>query len=865
MIRRRGLGRRELRARLRRALRELRSDGRRPAEAPPSASEHTAREFLLDALERGRSLEQAVAGQVRRLLDDGDADAARALAESLRARDATAPLGHLAAGLVAFREGYPELAWDELRRLPRETWTALASTAYVRSGLAVAPADALRELRALIAADPPYVSARAWFDVLAPLYGRGESELARAAFAIFDRRVREDARGWDGAAAHRDWLRDWIALDPDSPTAPDPARPSFAVMDYGHPGANRASANIGDHIQSIAALGHLVRHRGVRLHGPHELVDVLRALGDRTRPERARHNVDADLEVLTVHRDASMYQAIPRGTWVLCFGWYMHALFGVRHGFPLHRNLRPIFVSFHCNKRALLTPAALEYLRRYGPVGCRDWTTVYLLLSTGVPAFFSGCLTTTIDTVFGDLEQPPAADAPVAYVDAVAGPDDPAGKRYGHSSPAVRRRSFVANLRVALDRLDTYRSRHSRVATSRLHCYLPLRSIGTDVEFRPANRSDVRFDGLLDVDDDAFDAMRGDLLGKLEPVMAAVLNGRPEAEVYALWRDLTASDVAAARERLAAEPRVAPARANLPARIDRALAETVAHHRAAGGAGPVDVGVAGDTAPVDVAVLLPKGGGRSLEVLAASLLEHASRPLHLRVLALSASEPVMRRLAARFPELAVTWVPAGRLRRDPQDPAGPRLDAETAARLLIGELLPAVGRVVLLPLPAVATGDVAELADLDLGAHALAAARLPGAGVSGFGLIHAAAARLGDRTTAAAELRRTAHARHRFDFDAFGHDVLVLDLERLRRDGFGARALALVDAFGLSAPEALHYLIGPDRAAIPDRWAVVPTRTPRREGGLIHWADGVKPWQPRLTPERDRWRRYAAGGPTRAA
>jgi len=105
MIRRRGLGRRELRARLRRALRELRSDGRPPAEAPPSAGEHTAREFLLDALERGRSLEQAVAGQVRRLLDDGDADAARALAESLRARDATAPLGHLAAGLVAFREG----------------------------------------------------------------------------------------------------------------------------------------------------------------------------------------------------------------------------------------------------------------------------------------------------------------------------------------------------------------------------------------------------------------------------------------------------------------------------------------------------------------------------------------------------------------------------------------------------------------------------------------------------------------------------------------------------------------------------------------------------------------------------------------
>ena len=70
---------------------------------------------------------------------------------------------------------------------------------------------------------------------------------------------------------------------------------------------------------------------------------------------------------MAVHRDASMYQPIPEGTWVLCFGWYMHALFTMRHGFPLHRNLRPIFVSFHCNKRNLLTPDAVEYLRRYGP------------------------------------------------------------------------------------------------------------------------------------------------------------------------------------------------------------------------------------------------------------------------------------------------------------------------------------------------------------------------------------------------------------------------------------------------------------------------------------------------------------------
>src|SRR6202008_202756 len=126
------------------------------------------------------------------------------------------------------------------------------------------------------------------------------------------------------------WIRPWIAADPDSATAPSTGRPAFAVMDYGHPGADRASANLGDHIQSIASLGHLVRHANVRLHGRDDLSGLLERLRARTRPDRRATDLDADLDVITVHRDASTYEAIPEDTWTLCFGWFMHALFGVR-------------------------------------------------------------------------------------------------------------------------------------------------------------------------------------------------------------------------------------------------------------------------------------------------------------------------------------------------------------------------------------------------------------------------------------------------------------------------------------------------------------------------------------------------------
>jgi hypothetical protein len=809
---------------------------RAPAPAPAAPP---PRESLVRGLERGRAIDHAIVTQIRVLIGEGRHATATAIAEGLRRREETAALGHLTAGIVAFRQGYMELARTELLRVPRGLWLAYAAAEYVRAGLAVEPEATLAEVRVLVADDPPEADAKAWFQMLAPVFGYGAQDIARAVFAVFERHVHEDRRPWRDGKRQLEWMRPWIAADSDSSTAPSPGRRTFAIVDYGHPGANRASANIGDHIQTVAALGHLVRHQNVRLHGPDELVSLLEDLRERTRPQLRRTGIEADLEVMTVHRDASMYEAVPENAWVLCFGWYMHALFRMRHGFPLHRNLRPIFISFHCNKRDLLTPEAVAYLKRYAPVGCRDWTTVYLLKSIGVPAFFSGCVTTTINTVFPDLDDPPPKDAPVAYVDV---PDAPARAiTYRHSDGAVRRRPFVENVRHALDLLETYRRKHGKVITSRLHCYLPVRSIGADVEFRPGNRSDVRFDGLIGIDDAAFEAIRTGIRDKLEQVLEAILAGRSEDDVYALWREITADDVAAAEESRRREHTPPPV-PDIGERLSKVRSATTTTERTA--AAPE-----GET--VDVALIATKGMAKpELEpaVLIASLLEHASRPLRVWVLgSRGGTRPIEQRLASRLPEVTFVWVPTRGLRRDEH------------LRLLLPELLPDVDRVVLLPTPAVATADVAELADLDLGPHALAAPTRTGRqGVSGFGIIHAAAARLGHRDDLAAELRRTAHARHAFDFDAFAIDVMVLDLERLRRERFGERALAAADEFALREIDVLHFLVGPNRTEIPARWAAVPTRTPERGPGLLHWADEVKPWDQVLTPERERWRRYVA-------
>ena len=496
--------------------------------------------------------------------------------------------------------------------------------------------------------------------ILTAVFGFGDQQLAREVFAIFDRHV------GDGSPLRpeRDSMRPWVAADADSPTAPPPpgGRRTVAIMDYGHPGPKRASANIGDHIQSIAALGHLVRHRGVRLHGDAGARAAAGELGSRTRPELRRDDVDADLEVITVHRDASMYQPIPVDTWVLCFGWYMHALFEMRHGFPLHRNLRPIFVSFHCNKRGLLTPAAIEYLKRHGPVGCRDWTTV---LPAAVVRRAGVLLGLRHDD---DRHRVPAGRRRPRTRRSRTSTCPPRTCRPAPSPTrtAIPRSGAAASWRTcagALDLLETYRSRHSAVVTSRLHCYLPVRSIGVPADFRPKNRSDIRFDGLIGIDDEAFGAIRDGLLGKLEQVHAAILTGRPEAEVYALWRELTAADVAAAEERRMRPLRLPPVAPALERRIERAVARTVAHGTPADGA-------------VHCAVVMAKGDGQALAALVASLLERSSRPLHVWILARPGAGAVERRLAARVPEPTVGRVPVRGLGR--------------VTRLVLADLLPRV-------------------------------------------------------------------------------------------------------------------------------------------------------------------------------
>src|SRR5690606_7867325 len=117
-----------------------------------------------------------------------------------------------------------------------------------------------------------------------------------------------------------------------------------------------------------------------------------------------------------------------------------------------------------------------------------------LLLSRDVPAFFSGCLTTTLGSVIRrDQLVPGDHELPQAWVEVEPTADASRAVAVTQVDSDVLLRTFSENLRVALAMLDRYRDEFSSVVTSRLHCYLPNRAMGTPVEFRPLDPHDVRF------------------------------------------------------------------------------------------------------------------------------------------------------------------------------------------------------------------------------------------------------------------------------------------------------------------------------------------------------------------------------------
>ena len=322
-------------------------------------------------------------------------------------------------------------------------------------------------------------------------------ERERAADLLAELRRRSDVVIDDRRRYAWTLIERWLERSPaDVPSGAIPV----AVIDYQTPDHVLTSGNVGDYVQTLAMLGNIVRMPNVAFTGEDGLGDVATELQGRVSSSLRRPDATGSIHLIPVDRDFSNAADIPDGTWMIAFGWHMHSLFDLRSDFPYHPNIRPLFVSFHVSRLEMLTEEARDYLRRHGPIGCRDWTTVFLLLSAGIDAFFSGCLTTTVDALFPPRESVYRGKGAVGVIDlsrTAAGRDARDVRVYSHQSDEYRYMSASEGIRAADTTLAAYQRDLDRVVTGRLHAYLPLTSLGVPVEFKTSHPGDVRFAGLL--------------------------------------------------------------------------------------------------------------------------------------------------------------------------------------------------------------------------------------------------------------------------------------------------------------------------------------------------------------------------------
>ena len=228
---------------------------------------------------------------------------------------------------------------------------------------------------------------------------------------------------------------------------------------FGH--VSYTGGNIGDDIQSIAARRFL-----------------------------PSNSVSIDRDTISRFRYPSPVKAIING-------WFMQT--GL---WPPPKVVEPLLISIHTYKVAIpkmFTPEGIEYFKKYSPVGARDYPTLKELQKRGIPSYFSGCLTLTLDNPFTDREDVIyAVDVPEQIVSYIKSRTTSNVVTVTHLMSFSRETTQGHRQKVAERLLNAYRKAKC-VITTRLHAAMPCLAFKTPVLMIIGDKNDPRFPGLIEL------------------------------------------------------------------------------------------------------------------------------------------------------------------------------------------------------------------------------------------------------------------------------------------------------------------------------------------------------------------------------
>jgi hypothetical protein len=182
---------------------------------------------------------------------------------------------------------------------------------------------------------------------------------------------------------------------------------------------------------------------------------------------------------------------------VILNGWYLYN----HTNWPPSDFIFPLLTSLHFDsvntmygsrnleKNYAFDNIGAEFLRQYGPVGCRDFPTLEIMQRHAIPAAFSGCLTLTLEPFLDIEKNDEILLVDICWDERIEAVREKIQKESGQPvsvlshympRPILSNMTYDERLRYVETRLKLYQSAYC-VITTRLHCALPCLALGTPV------------------------------------------------------------------------------------------------------------------------------------------------------------------------------------------------------------------------------------------------------------------------------------------------------------------------------------------------------------------------------------------------
>ncbi len=174
---------------------------------------------------------------------------------------------------------------------------------------------------------------------------------------------------------------------------------------------------------------------------------------------------------------------------VIMNGWYLYE----HYHWPPSPFLYPKILGIHfdifyswkyyrrLNENHVLEGCGKKYLQTHGPIGCRDYGTLGMVQKAGVDAYYSGCLTLTLNK-FENIDRQDyicLVDVPEPYLTQIKNTINRPFREISHYID-LQTLSYEQRTKKVEDYLKVYQGAHC-VITTRLHCALPCLALETPV------------------------------------------------------------------------------------------------------------------------------------------------------------------------------------------------------------------------------------------------------------------------------------------------------------------------------------------------------------------------------------------------